>query len=136
MVVPLTRPMPQQHYQQLLLAKANTSNPWDCELASNLTIQDLDEAEIIRTLNESIQRGRTMAKFKTNNPKEALQTLGLLKNSGILNAAGILFHHCTDFGVTMCDHGTHCPRCGEEIEIDQQSSQRLAPWMRNLLERK
>ena len=62
---PSTRPMPQQHYQQLLIEKTNTLKPWDGEIAPHLSIQDLDEREIINTLNESIQRGRTKAKFST-----------------------------------------------------------------------
>ncbi len=89
-----TRLMPQQHYQQLLLDKANSSNPWDAKVTNHLAIKDLDKTEIINTLNESIERGRTKAKFTTKDPKTALQTLGLLKNSKLTNAAGILF--CKD----------------------------------------
>ncbi len=86
-----TRPMPQQQYQQLLLDKANKLQPWDSEPAADLALEDLDETEIITTLEESIKRGRTKAKFATTNIKSALQALGLLKNSALTNAIGILF---------------------------------------------
>ena len=86
--------MPQQQYQQLLINKANTFKSWDSEPAKTITVGDLDEAEIIKTLNDSIERGRTKAKFSTNDPKSALQALGLLKNGVLVNAAGILF--CKD----------------------------------------
>jgi len=91
---PSTRLMPRQHYQQLLLDQANTSNPWDAEVAHHLAIKDLDEDEVMNTLNESIERGRTKATLSTNDPMAALHTLGLLKNGALTNAAGILF--CKD----------------------------------------
>ena len=89
-----TRPMPQQQYQQLLLDKANMFRPWGAEDAAHITIQDLDEVEIIKALNESIKRGRTKATFAAQDPMLALQTLGLLRNGVLTNAAGVLF--CKD----------------------------------------
>lgn len=86
-----TRLMPQLRYQQLLLEKTNKLQPWDLNQVSEMSMQDLDSDEIIRALDESIRRGRTEAKFATNDPTLALQAFGLLRNGKIINAAGVLF---------------------------------------------
>lgn len=86
-----TKSMPQQHYQQILLEKAQTSRPWDTEIADDLTINDLDKDLIIKTLNDCIERGRIKPALATTDPKKALQTLTLLKKGYLINAAGILF---------------------------------------------
>lgn len=99
---PSTRVMPQQQYEALLLERANVAKPWDAEIAAHLTIDDLDANAILSTLNESISRGRTKATLATQDPLAALQTLKLLKNGAITNAAGVLF----------CDDAEkHFPQC-------------------------
>ncbi len=89
-----TRLMPQQHYQNLLLDRANVMHPWDAEIAEHLSIENLDENQILMALNKSIASGRVKATLATNDAKSALQTFALLKNGKLTNAAGILF--CKD----------------------------------------
>ena len=86
-----TKPMPQQHYQQILLEKSQKSKPWDSEITHELTISDLDTDLLIKTLNNGIKRGRIKPALATTNPKNALQALTLLKKGCLTNAAGILF---------------------------------------------
>ncbi len=57
-----TRSMPQQQYQQLLFENINITKPWDKDLATHVDIQQLNAKEIIKTLNESIRRGRVKAR--------------------------------------------------------------------------
>lgn len=89
-----TQRMPQQRYNELLLDHANKLEPWDVKVANQITIDDLDGDEIIKTLDESIERGRTDSKYATKNINEALLRLKLTKNKDLLNAAGVLF--CRD----------------------------------------
>jgi ATP-dependent DNA helicase RecG len=89
-----TRRMPQQAYQQMLMDRTDALQFWNAETTTPLAIEDLDQAQILYTLDESIKRGRTKAALATKDPKTALQTLGLLKNGLITHAAGMLF--CRD----------------------------------------
>jgi ATP-dependent DNA helicase RecG len=89
-----TKRMPQQRYNELLLEYANKLKPWDAELANQISVDDLDSEEVIETLNESIERGRTESKLATNNVTDALLRLKMIKNKMLTNAAGVLF--CRD----------------------------------------
>lgn len=86
----------------MLLQKARQLAPWDAEPADNLSINDLDQKEIINTLDESIKRGRTKAELASDDPKTALRILGLLKEDVPVHAAGVLF--CKDAQ-------SQCPQC-------------------------
>lgn len=89
-----TKIMPQQQYRQLLQSQIQQQQPWDSDIANDVSISQLDSKRILATLKDCIQRGRLEAKFSTNDPTEALQILGLLKNKQSTNAAGVLF--CKD----------------------------------------
>lgn len=89
-----TKRMPQQRYNELLLDYANKLNPWDAALANQLSINDLDSDEILKTLHDSIEKGRTESKHSTTDINEALLRLKLTKNKKLTNAAGVLF--CLD----------------------------------------
>jgi ATP-dependent DNA helicase RecG len=89
-----TKLMPQQRYHQLLLERTNKTDGWELTKAEHYTIDDLDKAEIINQLNESISRKRMDARFATDNPMDALQRFKLLVNGTITKAAVVLF--CRD----------------------------------------
>lgn len=89
-----TKRMPQQRYNELLLEYANKLKPWDAELANQISVDDLDDKEVIETLNDSIERGRSESKLATQDVNEALLRLKLMKNKTLTNAAGVLF--CRD----------------------------------------
>lgn len=97
-----TRLMPQQHYHELLLEKTIHLKPWDSMTSSGLTVNDLDHKKIIEVLNKSIKRGRLESKFSTDDPTDALQTLGLISNDLITNAAGVLFCKKIDSFYPQC----------------------------------
>lgn len=97
-----TKPMPQQKYHQLLIEKSNHFISWDSEVRVDIKFEHLDGDEILKTLNESIERGRTEAKLATNDPVKALLRLKLMKNGLLTNAAGILF---------CLDAEEHYPQC-------------------------
>jgi len=89
-----TKLMPQSRYAQLLLERGNKANGWDLMPANNFNIDDLDGAEILNAINDSIRRGRMESRLATEDPKEALLRFKLLRDGGITNAAVVLF--CRD----------------------------------------
>lgn len=63
---------------------------WENQPAAGWSVADLDEAEIARTREESIRRGRADDPG-TRDPAEVLRGLGLMKDGQILRAAAVLF---------------------------------------------
>ncbi len=51
-----TTTMPQQLYHQLLIEKTTKIDGWELAKAKEFTVDDLDTNEILRTIDESIQR--------------------------------------------------------------------------------
>ncbi|MEM6336404.1 MAG: ATP-binding protein [Bacteroidota bacterium] len=88
---PTTLEMPQNVYERLLIERAHPMQRWELQPAYQRDVSDLDAAEITRTVEESIRRGR-MAEPGTRDPREVLEGLGLLLEDGrITNAAFALF---------------------------------------------
>jgi len=85
--------MTQQKYQQLLLDKTLKPKAWE-KLPASAGFNELDDKEILDTINEGIERGRFSPSVSTTDPKEALSRLKLLNNNIITNAAAVLF--CND----------------------------------------
>lgn len=76
---------------QTLLERLHGTSRWENQPADGWKIEDLDEEEIARTLNEAIRRGR-LENPGTTDPREILQGLGLLSRDGrLLRAAVVLF---------------------------------------------
>lgn len=87
---PTTVPMPQQQYQRLLVERTHPANRWEIQPAHGLTIDDLDHAEITRTLDEAIRRGR-LDEPGTRRPEEILRGFGMVRDGRLVNAAVALF---------------------------------------------
>jgi len=84
------RQLSREEYGQILLEQLHSTVRWESELATGWTIADLDAAEIVRTLEEAIRRGRADDPG-TRDLAEILRGLGLIKDSQILRAAVVLF---------------------------------------------
>ena len=87
---PTTRPMPRPRYDQLILNQLHETHRWENRPAAGVTIADLDHAEILRTIEESIRRQR-MDDPGTRDVVELLTGLKLTHDGQLLNAAVVLF---------------------------------------------
>lgn len=87
---PTTRLMPRAQYERLLLERTHAINRWENQPAQSARIEDLDQNEIVRTIEEAIRRQR-MDDPGTRNIEELLTGLGLIHEGRLLNAAVVLF---------------------------------------------
>jgi ATP-dependent DNA helicase RecG len=79
-----------EEYNRILLERLHGDQRWENQTATGWSIADLDAAEIIRTLEESIRRGRADDPG-TRDLSEILRGLGLLREGQLLRAAAALF---------------------------------------------
>ena len=77
-------------YNRMLLERLHGEHRWENEPASGWGIADLDIAEIMRTMEEAIRRGRADDPG-TRDPADLLRGLGLMRDGRVLRAAAILF---------------------------------------------
>ncbi len=84
------RRLSREEYNRLLFERVHGEQRWENQSASGWTISDLDTAEITKTLEESIRRGRAEDPG-TRDPAEILRGFGLMKDGTILLAAVVLF---------------------------------------------
>jgi ATP-dependent DNA helicase RecG len=87
---PTTIVMPQTVYERKLLERSHAVNRWENQVAEGLTVNDLDRAEITRTIDEAVRRGR-MEDPGTRSRTELLTGLRLIRDGQLLNAAVVLF---------------------------------------------
>lgn len=85
-----TRRLSGEEYQRLLVERMHGETRWENEPAEGWDVADLDAAEITRTLEESIRRGRA-ADPGVRDPAEVLRGLGLMREGRPLRAALVLF---------------------------------------------
>lgn len=79
-----------EEYNHILLEGAHADNRWEIQPAEGWTVADLDSSEIIRTVEESIRRGR-IEDPGTRDEQELLRGLGLMRDGHLLRAAVVLF---------------------------------------------
>lgn len=82
--------MSRDDYNRMLLEQLHSTSRWENEAAPGWAVADLDEAEIVRTLEEAIRRGRAEDPG-TRDPREILRGFALIKDGQILRAAVVLF---------------------------------------------
>jgi ATP-dependent DNA helicase RecG len=87
-------------YQRMLLERLHGERRWENEPADGWSVADLDAAEIIRTLEESIRRGRAEDPG-VRDPAEVLRGLGLMRDGQLLRAAAVLFGKAERLETTM-----------------------------------
>jgi ATP-dependent DNA helicase RecG len=85
-----TLPLSRDEYNRILFDRLHGEERWENRVADGWTIDDLDVAEITRTVEECIRRGR-VEEPGTRDPMGLLRGLGLLDGAGLLRAAAILF---------------------------------------------
>ncbi len=77
-------------YNRMLLERVHGEQRWENEPSVDWSVTDLDAAEITRTIEEAIRRGRAEDPG-TRGPEEILRGLGLMKEGALLRAALVLF---------------------------------------------
>ncbi len=82
--------MDRNAYNEMLIGQLHSTQRWENQPANGWTIGDLDQDELIRTVEDGIRRGR-IADPATRDPRELLRGLGLLKGDDVLRAAVVLF---------------------------------------------
>lgn len=87
---PTTHVMTQEEYRRRLLEEMHPAHRWGGQPAHDLSIDDLDNAEIVRTLDEAIRRGR-LDDPGTRDLLTILRGFGLVRDGYLLNAAVVLF---------------------------------------------
>jgi ATP-dependent DNA helicase RecG len=87
-------------YQRMLLERLHGERRWENESAEGWSVSDLDAAEVIRTLEESIRRGR-VEDPGVRDPAEVLRGLGLMRDGQLLRAAVVLFGKAERLETTM-----------------------------------
>lgn len=85
-----TQKLSGEEYHRLLLERLHGETRWENEPASGWSIADLETAEIVRTLEESIRRGRADDPG-VRDPAEILRGLGLMRDGQLLRVAPVLF---------------------------------------------
>ena len=75
---------------RMVLEQNHGTSRWENEPATGWKVTDLDTAEIGRTLEESIRRGR-IGDPGTRDPSEILRGFGLMKDGQVIRAAVVLF---------------------------------------------
>ncbi len=82
--------MSREDYNRMLLEELHATSRWENQPAEGWTVKDLDEAEIVRTVEEAIRRGRAEDPG-TRASEDLLRGLMLTKDGQLLRAAVILF---------------------------------------------
>jgi ATP-dependent DNA helicase RecG len=82
--------MSRDEYNRMLLERLHGESRWENQPAERWTVADLDVAEITRTIEESIRRGRAEDPG-TRDPADLLRGLGLMRDNQLLRAAVVLF---------------------------------------------
>lgn len=77
-------------YNRLLLEQLHGVSRWENQAAEGWTVKDLDETEIVRTLEEAVRRGRAEDPG-TRDPQDILRGLKLAKDGALFRAAIMLF---------------------------------------------
>lgn len=95
--------MPQSRYQQLIIERLHANYSWEKLPASNYSIEQLDQNQILRVIRLGIEAGRLPEAAAHDSIKDALLRLELFENNnGLINAAIILF------GTKMLPHYPQC----------------------------
>lgn len=79
-----------EEYNRILLERLHGEQRWENQPATGWSVADLEVAEITKTLEESIRRGRADDPG-TRDPTEMLRGFGLIKGDQLLRAAVVLF---------------------------------------------
>jgi len=87
---PTTSVMARQQYERVLLERMHATHRWENQPTHTFGVEHLDHAEITRTVEEAIRRGR-LEEPGTRDAHALLTGLGLIHEGRLLNAAVVLF---------------------------------------------
>jgi ATP-dependent DNA helicase RecG len=85
-----TLTMSRDEYNRMLLERLHGEERWENQVVEGWTVSDLEGAEIVRTIEEAIRRGRAEDPG-TRDPELLLRGLGLVKDGRLLRGALVLF---------------------------------------------
>ena len=85
-----TLAMSAEEYNRMLFERMHSEQRWENQPAAGWSVDDLDVAEIRRTVAEAVQRGR-LGEPVGGDPSDLLRGLGLLRDGLLLRAAAVLF---------------------------------------------
>lgn len=85
-----TLAMSADEYNRMLFERMHSEQRWENQPASGWSVDDLDVAEIRRTVTEAVRRGR-LEEPVSGEPRDLLRGLGLLRDGVLLRAAAVLF---------------------------------------------
>ena len=85
-----TLAMSADEYNRMLFERMHSEQRWENQPAAGWSVNDLDVAEIRRTVAEAVRRGR-LEEPVGGEPSDLLRGLGLLRDGVLLRAAAVLF---------------------------------------------
>ena len=85
-----TLAMSADEYNRMLFERMHSEQRWENQPAAEWSVDDLDVAEIRRTVAEAVRRGR-LEEPAVGEPSNLLRGLGLLRDGVLLRAAAVLF---------------------------------------------
>ena len=85
-----TLAMSADEYNRMLFERMHSEQRWENQPAAGWSVNDLDVAEIRRTVAEAVRRGR-LEEPVSGEPSDMLRGLGLLRDDVLLRAAAVLF---------------------------------------------
>ena len=85
-----TLAMSADEYNRMLFERMHSEQRWENQPAVGWSVDDLDVAEIRRTVAEAVRRGR-LEEPVSGEPSDLLRGLGLLRDGLLLRAAAVLF---------------------------------------------
>ena len=95
--------MSAEEYNRMLFERMHSEQRWENQPATGWSVEDLDVAEIRRTVSEAIRRGR-LENPGTQEPIELLRGLGLFRDGVLWRAAVVLFGNAEriEFEMPQC----------------------------------
>ena len=83
--------MSADEYNRMLFERMHSQQRWENQPADGWSIDDLDEAEILRTVRLAVQGGRLGEPLNSGDVADVVRGLGLLHEGVLLRAAAVLF---------------------------------------------
>ncbi len=95
--------MSADEYNRMLFERMHSEQRWENQPAVGWSVDDLDAAEIRRTVAEAVRRGR-LEEPVSREPADLLRGLGLLRDGVLLRAAAVLFGNVDrlEFDMPQC----------------------------------
>ena len=86
-----TERMSQHRYEQLIIRRGQLNHKWDSYTENDVTIKDLDEEEIRRTIKEGVDINRISTEALSYNIEQILKNFKLIEHGKLTNAAVVLY---------------------------------------------